>query len=155
MRRCKKPITIFFAIIACFCCFLGCKNQKSEEEIAREMIEKISDFELPADAEIVYNIRQKDGNHYQDAKYQYTVFQLKSVPTKWLEDNRFADSSNEVKRKDFENSFSSLISAKPDNMESISSVYLPNYSEPYYYLLMNDVYFMFSPHSMLLIAIVS
>ena len=156
MRRYVKTIMLFLAIVTCLCCLIGCKTQKSEKEVAIERIERISKIELPADVEIVYHIRQKEGNHYQDAPYQYTVLQLKSEPIEWLQKNRFADSSNEVKRKAFENSFSSLISAKPNSMESIPSQYLPNYSElPYYYLLMNDAYYMFSPQNLWLIVIIS
>ena len=157
MKRRVRIIALLIVSITSFSFLSSCffYSKKSEEEIARSLIEGNSKIELPENAEIVYHIRQKDEHHYQDADYQYTVFQFESVPVEWLRDNRFADSSNEVKRKEFENSFTSDLNAKPDSMESIPSEYLPNYDEPYYYQLTNDVYFMFSPHNLLLIAIVS
>ena len=60
MKKIKRIIVLFMVSLFCFVCFFCCVPQKSEDEIARNLIEINSKVELPADSEIIYHLRDKE-----------------------------------------------------------------------------------------------
>lgn len=153
VRKPVKALTLFLTIITCFCCLFGCGLKKSEDEIARNLIEVNAKVELPTDSEIIYHLRDKH-ERFQGIGFQYTVFQLESEPMDWLNENSFENSLNEEASKRFERSFSSALMYMPDRLGKISQEFLPNFENEYYYLKTDNVYFVYLPQDLLLITII-
>ncbi len=153
VRNITIAITSFLVLITSFFCLFGCVPKKSEDEIARNLIEINSKVELPTDSTIIYHLRDKE-EKWQGIGFQYTVFQLENEPTKWLDENSFESSLDEEASKRFECSFSSALMYMPDRLVEIPQEFLPNFDEQFFYLLTDNVYFVCLPHDLLLITII-
>ncbi len=146
---------IFLALITCFCTLFGCVPKKSEDEIARNLIEINSKVELPTDSTIIYHLRDKEEKGFvHGGSFQYTVFQLESEPTDWLNVSSFENSLDEDKCKRFKLFFLSALSEMPDRLGEIPQEFLPNFNERFYYLKTDEVYFVYLPQDLLLITII-
>ena len=153
MRKGLRTLFTFLLIIICLVCSTGCVNKKSEDEIARSLIEKNSKVKLPTDTEIIYHIRDKE-ERFQGIGFQYTVFQVKKEVMDWLYENSFESSLDENKSNKFEGFFSSALREKPDRLGEIPQEFLANFDEFYYYLKTDNVYFVYLPQDLLLITII-
>lgn len=154
MKIKARKITIVLFIL-CFVCLFGCGPKKSEDEIARNLIEINSKVELPTDSTIIYHLRDKEEKGFvHGGSFQYTVFQLENEPTDWLNENSFENSLDEEASKRFELFFLSALSEMPDRLGEIPQEFLPNFNEQFYYLKTDNVYFVYLPQDLLLITII-
>ena len=149
-----RKITIVLFIL-CFVFLFGCNSRKSEDEIARNLVEVNAKVELPKDSKIIYHLRDKEEKGFvHGGSFQYTVFQLESEPTDWLNVSSFENSLDEDKCKRFELFFLSALSEMPDGLGEIPQEFLPNFNERFYYLKTDDVYFVYLPQDLLLFTII-
>ena len=150
----KRILKLLLTGILLFCTIFsiaGCFREKSEEETARDYITRCSKIEVPTDSKIVYLISEESKGFVQGNDFQYAVFQFEIEPTDWLNKNSFNKEANEK----FERSFSSALRDKPDELEEIPQEFLPDFKEEnYYYLKMEDIYFVYLPQQLWLIVII-
>lgn len=146
MKRSLRVITLFFATILCFCCFLGCGPKKSEYEIAKDRIISLTEIEVPVASRIVYHYREPT-KFLTGRRAMYTVFEFESEPTDWLSENSF----NKEKNSEFERFFPSVFDFLPVKRKEIPQEFLPNFEESYYSRSINGVYFVYIPQSFMLI----
>ena len=129
---------------------VGCFREKSEEEIARNKIERLTGIEIPMDAEIVYHIREED-KFLNGRRFMYTVFQFESEPTDWLNENSFSKEEND----EIEWHYSGGFDLSPVEKEEIPEKFLPDFKDEYYPLLTeNFVYFVYIPRNCMLTVLI-
>ena len=150
MKRILKMILTGVLLFCTVFSIVGCFGEKSEEEIARELIEANSKVEVPMDSEMVYHFVESDTG-FREEQFQYTVFQFESEPTDWLNRNSFEEDN--YGGEEFERYFSSALSTKPSELGEIPQEFLPNFKEKYYFLRTENIGFVYLPKKLLLIAI--
>ena len=155
MKKIFITIILCFVCTICSSCFLSFGSQKSEDEIARDLILRNSKIEVPLNSDIIFQLRDKESKGcVHGGNFQYTVFLFKSAPMDWLNKNSFENSLDKNKSKQFERYYSSVLSSKPEKLGGIPQEFLPNLNEFYYYLQTEDVYFVYTPQNLKLITII-
>ena len=149
----RKFLGLVLTGVLLFCTvfsIVGCFGEKSEEEIARNKIERLTGIEIPMDAEIVYHIREED-KFLNGRRFMYTVFQFESEPTDWLNENAFSKEEND----EIERRYSGGFDLSPVEKEEIPEKFLPDFKEEYYPLLTeNFVYFVYIPRDCMLTVLI-
>jgi len=153
MKRILKMILTGVLLFCTVFSIVGCFREKSEEEIARDYITRCAKIEVPTDSEIVYSISEESKGFVQGNTFQYTVFEFENEPTDWLNRNSFEE--DKYGGEKFEMAFSGAVTFLPNEIEEIPQEFLPNFKEEsYYYLRLEDVYFVYLPQKLWLIAII-
>ena len=103
------------------------KKRLRENQYAINAIKNRAEITLPDDAEIVFNIKQVI---FQDGTEYYVVFKFTEEPIKWLKDNNFSNSKNEV----LESTLNRYFKSGGWLDESVPLEYCPVFNEEYYWL---------------------
>ena len=147
-------IVLLLAIIFAPMVF-SCEPKKSEEESIQHVITATSEIgNLPSDIELGYYLFA-ERRSCQDSDFIYAVFHLESEPTDWLAEKKFENSLDEKGSANFERGFFSIVESGYHvfNVE-VSTEYIPDFNEFYYYLnTTHNVIFAYFPQQATLIAI--
>ena len=123
------------AIFMALCVFLLAGCARTEKDV-REYIKFNSEIEVPTDSELVYVYYQ---TYFQDLDRQYAVFQFKTDPLEWLNENDFSEEKNEK----FEIDFHSAVHSWAET--PFPEEYIPTFASSYFWLKTKFVYFIYSP----------
>ena len=148
-------IVLLLAIIFAHMVF-SCEPKKSKEESIQHVITVNSEIgNLPSDIELEYYVYAKSPS-WQEADFIYAFFRLESEPTEWLQEKNFENSLEEKGRANFEGRFFSKIDFGYSSLNAeVSTEYIPDFNEVYYYLNTRTVIFAYFPQQATLIAIQS
>ena len=130
----REILRFVTAIFMALCMFLLTGCARTEKDV-REYIRGTSEIEVPTDSELVYVYYQ---TYFQDLDRQYAVFQFKTDPLEWLNENAFSEEKNEKIERDFNSSMRREEFPFPEE-------YIPTFSGGYFWLKTKFVYFIYSP----------
>lgn len=133
-------IRIFFGLVV----YYGIKIYMQMPKNSVELIEYDTEIAIPQGSQMVFEYEEDHGfTHGRSVRYY--VFKLESEPTEWLEENAFSNEANES----FEEVLNKFI---PESIQTeISSEYVPDFAETYYWLKAPDLYyFAYQPDRMML-----
>ncbi len=115
----------------------------------RDRIQELTAVEIPTDTDVLYHFFD---NSFANGRHrQFTVYEFKTEPIEWLNENSFSNQKNTEMEEDF---FDDEWKASTLGAGEIPKEYIPNFENSYYWLITQRVYFFYFPDTLLLIVLV-